>query len=54
MQALDWHERLRSERKGLVLLDAASGADGHCQVNARLRLVQETCGWMADIFGLPG
>jgi len=50
-QARDWHERIRSTRKELVCLDAASGADGHCQVNARVRLVQEACGWMDEVFG---
>lgn len=49
-QAREWHERIRSSRKEFVFLDAASGADGHCQVNARVRLVQETCGWMDEIF----
>ncbi len=49
-QARNWHARIRSERKDLVFLDAASGADGHCQVNARLRLVQEACGWMDEVF----
>lgn len=53
-QARDWHERIRSAHKELVELDAASGADGHCQVNARLRLVQEACGWMDGIFGKTG
>ncbi len=50
-QAHAWHEALRSERKDFVLLDAASGADGHVQVNNRLRLAQECTGWMDDIFG---
>ena len=49
-QAREWHERIRSKRKEFVFLDAATGADGHCQVNARLRMVQEACGWMDDIF----
>jgi pimeloyl-ACP methyl ester carboxylesterase len=49
-QARDWHKRIASPRKDLVELDAATGADGHCQVNARLRLVQEACGWMNEIF----
>lgn len=53
-QARAWHDAVGSTRKDFVLLDAASGADGHCQVNARLRLVQETCGWMDEIFGRPG
>lgn len=49
-QAHAWHRDIRSERKSFVLLDAASGADGHVQVSNRLRLVQECCGWMDDIF----
>ena len=49
-QALRWHAEIPSTRKSFVLLDAASGADGHCQVNNRLRLVQEASGWMDDIF----
>ena len=36
-------------RSGAVL-DAAIGADGRCQVNNRLRLVQEASGWLDDIF----
>jgi len=49
-QAVRWHAEIPSTRKSFVLLDAASGADGHCQVNNRLRLVQEASGWMDDIF----
>ena len=49
-QARQWHEQIRSTRKDFVFLDAASGADGHCQVNARVRLVQEACGWMGEVF----
>ena len=49
-QAHAWHEAIRSTRKRFVLLDAASGADGHVQVNNRLRLVQECTGWMDDVF----
>lgn len=49
-QAREWHARIPSTRKELVFLDAASGADGHCQVNARVRLVQEACGWMGEVF----
>ena len=41
-----WHEQIRSTKKSFVLLDAASGADGHVQVNNRLRLCQECVGWM--------
>jgi len=49
-QARAWHREIRSPRKSFVLLDAATGADGHVQVNDRLRLAQETCGWMGEIF----
>jgi pimeloyl-ACP methyl ester carboxylesterase len=49
-QATRWHAEILSTRKSFVLLDAASGADGHCQVNNRLRLVQEASGWMGEIF----
>ncbi|WP_431046512.1 alpha/beta hydrolase family protein [Roseateles sp. L2-2] len=49
-QAQTWHEQIRSTKKSFVLLDAASGADGHVQVNNRLRLCQECVGWMDQIF----
>lgn len=49
-QAETWHIEIRSERKALVRLDAATGADGHVQINGRLRLAQECCGWMNEIF----
>jgi alpha-beta hydrolase superfamily lysophospholipase len=49
-QARDWHEKIGSKRKEFVLLDAASGADGHVQVNNRLRLAQEAAGWMDEVF----
>lgn len=49
-QARDWHAKIVSPRKSFVLLDAATGADGHVQVNNRLRLCQECVGWMNDIF----
>lgn len=50
-QAHAWHRDIRSERKSFVLLDAASGADGHVQVANRLRLAQEAVGWMDEMFG---
>jgi esterase/lipase len=53
-QAIRWHRDIRSTRKSFILLDAASGADGHCQANNRLRLAQEACGWMDEIFFAPG
>lgn len=49
-QARAWHEAIRSKRKEFVLLDAATGADGHVQAANRLRLAQEMCGWMDTIF----
>lgn len=49
-QAKAWHGQIRSERKSFVLLDASTGADGHVQVNNRLRLTQECCGWLGEIF----
>jgi pimeloyl-ACP methyl ester carboxylesterase len=49
-QARAWHRDIPSSRKEFVLLDAASGADGHVQVNNRLRLAQECSGWMDEIF----
>ena len=53
-QAVRWHAEIPSTRKSFVRLDAATGADGHCQVNNRLRLAQEACGWMDEIFFAPG
>ena len=49
-QAKRWHREIRSVRKSFILLDAATGADGHCQANNRLRLAQEAGGWIDDIF----
>jgi len=51
-QARAWDRDIRSARKSFVLLDAASGADGHVQVNNRLRLAQECLGWMGDVFSM--
>lgn len=53
-QAHAWHQAIRSERKSFVHLDARTGADGHVQVNNRLRLAQECCGWMDEIFAGKG
>ena len=49
-QAHAWHAAIGSSRKRFVMLDAASGADGHVQVNNRLRLVQECTGWLDELF----
>jgi pimeloyl-ACP methyl ester carboxylesterase len=50
VQARTWHAAIPSARKAFVLLDEATGADGHCQVNNRLRLAQEACGWLDELF----
>jgi pimeloyl-ACP methyl ester carboxylesterase len=50
-QAREWHRQIPSTRKSFVELDESTGADGHVQINNRLRLAQECCGWMDDIFG---
>ena len=49
-QARAWHDAIASTRKRFVTLDAASGADGHVQVNNRRRLAQECAAWMDEIF----
>ncbi|WP_375472035.1 alpha/beta hydrolase family protein [uncultured Nostoc sp.] len=50
-QAEAWHRDILSTCKSFVRLDAASGADGHVQVNNRLRLAQECGAWMDEVFG---
>jgi pimeloyl-ACP methyl ester carboxylesterase len=49
-QAKVWHEQIKSTNKRLVVLDASTGADGHVQAANRMRLVQEACGWMGEVF----
>ena len=49
-QARAWHAAIASPRKRFVELDAASGADGHVQVNNRRRLAQECAAWMDELF----
>jgi hypothetical protein len=49
-QAKAWHRDIPSTRKSFVELDASTGADGHVQVNNRLRLAQECDGWLGEIF----
>ncbi len=48
-QAEGWHRAIPSAHKALVRLGAETGADGHCQINNRLRLAQEVCGWLFDL-----
>ena len=49
-QAHAWHDAIRSSDKRFVLLAAASGADGHVQVNNRQRLAQECTAWLDELF----
>ena len=49
-QAREWHAAIPSQEKCCVELDAATGADGHCQVQNRLRLVQEVSGWLDGLW----
>lgn len=49
-QARAWDQAIRSSCKSFVVLDASTGADGHVQVNNRLRLAQETAGWLGEVF----
>jgi pimeloyl-ACP methyl ester carboxylesterase len=49
-QARAWHDGIRSANKRFVLLDAASGADGHVQVANRQRLAQECTAWLDELF----
>ena len=48
--AEEWHETIRSKRKEFVKLDASTGADGHVQIANRLRLAQESAGFLDEIF----
>lgn len=49
-QTEEWHASIPSPRKRLVILDAETGADAHCQGNNPLRLVQEVDGWLRELF----
>lgn len=49
-QAEQWHQALPVAQERLVRLDAASGADAHCQVNNPTRLAQEACDRLDDFF----
>ncbi|KAL1902996.1 hypothetical protein Sste5346_000908 [Sporothrix stenoceras] len=44
-----WHEAIPSPKKKLIMLDAETGADVHCQGNNGLRLVQEVDAFLQDI-----
>ncbi|WP_186403755.1 alpha/beta hydrolase family protein [[Actinomadura] parvosata] len=48
-QVRSWHHALPSPRKKLLELDAATGADAHCQINNPTRLAQEVCDWLDRI-----
>lgn len=51
-QARTWHAAIASKHKSLIELPEQTGADGHVQVNNRLRLAQECCGWLDDLFAV--
>ncbi|KIO75094.1 hypothetical protein TH53_22800 [Pedobacter lusitanus] len=48
-QTEEWHTNIASAKKSLVILDAESGADAHCQGNNPLRLVQEVDAWLREV-----
>lgn len=48
-QTEQWHAAIPSARKRLVILDADTGADAHCQGNNPLRLVQEVDAWLREV-----
>ena len=48
-QAKEWHEKIPSAKKSIVILSPESGADVHCQGNNPLRLVQEADGWLREV-----
>ena len=48
-QTEEWHASIRSAKKSLVILDAETGADAHCQGNNPLRLAQEVDGWLREV-----
>ncbi len=50
-QTEEWHASIRSAHKSLVILDAPTGADAHCQGNNPLRLAQEADGWLREVIG---
>jgi len=52
-QAQRWHAALDVPRKDLIVFDAASGADAHCQINNPTRMMQEVCDWVAEVLGGP-
>lgn len=49
-QTEEWHAAIPSNCKQLVVLDAGSGADAHCQGNNPLRLVQEVDAWLQEVY----
>lgn len=48
-QTEEWHAAIPSPQKSLVVLDAETGADAHCQGNNPLRLVQEVDRWLCEV-----
>ncbi|MBD1386660.1 alpha/beta hydrolase [Mucilaginibacter rigui] len=50
-QTEEWHAAIPSSKKSLVILDAETGADAHCQGNNPLRLAQEVDAWLSVVIG---
>ncbi len=48
-QTEEWHASIPSPKKSLVILDAETGADAHCQGNSPLRLAQAVDGWLREV-----
>lgn len=48
-QTEHWHASIPSLKKSLVILDAETGADAHCQGNNPLRLAQEIDAWLREV-----
>lgn len=48
-QTKEWHEAIENDKKRLVVLEAETGADAHCQGNNVLRLVQEVETWLKTV-----
>jgi pimeloyl-ACP methyl ester carboxylesterase len=48
-QTMEWHTAIPSAKKKLLMLDAETGADAHCQGSNPLRLAQEVDGWLREV-----
>ena len=48
-QTQEWSDGIKNDKKKLVMLDAETGADAHCQANNILRLVEEVDTWLKNV-----